>query len=126
MEQLVNLHLAWLNQNIQNLRQNYYNQYIAYNADGLIAHDQDLDQVLKLAQESGEKYTIYFVPRRTGVIAILPIQIRSISHHDWLPNYSVQLKHREVEISAAMLIDSGADFSVISYDMGKKLGTCMK
>jgi len=37
--------LKWLNQNIQTLRQNYCNQYIAYNAKGVLAHDQDLDHV---------------------------------------------------------------------------------
>jgi len=114
--------LEWLNRNIQTLRKNYSNQYIAYNAKGVIAHAQDLDQVLELAQASGEKYTIYFVSRRIGAIVILPIHIRSISRHEWLPNYSIQLKHQEIEISATMLVDSGADFTVISYAMGKKLG----
>ena len=71
--------LKWLNQNLMSLRQNYCNQYIAYNAKGVLAHDQDLDHVLELAQSSGEEYAIYFIPRRTGVIVILPIRIRSIS-----------------------------------------------
>jgi len=114
--------LKWLNQNLMSLRQNYCHQYIAYNAKGVLAHDQDLDHVLELAQSSGEEYAIYFIPRRTGAIVILPIRIRSISRHEWLPNYLVQLKHQKVEISATMLVDSGADFSVISYSMGKKLG----
>ncbi len=34
----------------------------------------------------------------------------------------VQLKHQQVEISVSMVVDSGADFSVISHNMGKNLG----
>ena len=48
--------LNWLNQNIPFLRQNYCNQYIAYNAKGVLA--QDLDDVLKRAQSSEEEYAI--------------------------------------------------------------------
>lgn len=114
--------LKWLNQNIHALRQNYCNQYIAYNAKGVIAHAQDLDYVLELAQSSKEEFAIYFIPRRTGAIVILPIRIRSISRHEWLPNYLVRLKHQKIEISVTMLVDSGADFSVISHSAGQKLG----
>jgi len=75
--------LESLNQNIQTLRQNYYNQYIAYNAKGVIAHIQDLDQVLALAQASGEKYTLYFVSRRIG--AIVFIIMRDLQKSDAQP-----------------------------------------
>jgi hypothetical protein len=114
--------LKWLHQNRAFLQQKYCNQYIAYNAKGVLAFDQELDHVLELAQSSGEVFSIYFIPRRTGAIVILPIRIRSISRHEWLPNYLVQLKHQQVEISATMVVDSGADFSVISHKMGKNLG----
>jgi hypothetical protein len=34
----------------------------------------------------------------------------------------VQLKHQQAKISAPMLVDSGADFSVISLKVGQELG----
>ncbi len=114
--------LKWFYQNRTLLQQKYCNQYIAYNAKGVLAHDQKLDQVLELAQSTGQVFAIYFIPRLTGAIVILPIRIRSISRHEWLPNYLVQLKHQQVEISVSMLVDSGADFSVISHNLGKNLG----
>jgi hypothetical protein len=114
--------LKWFHQNRSILQQKYCNQYIAYNAKGVLAHDQRLEQVLELAQSSGEVFAIYFIPRRTGAIVVLPIRIRSISRHEWLPSYLVQLKHQHVEISVSMVVDSGADFSVISHNMGKNLG----
>jgi Aspartyl protease len=39
-----------------------------------------------------------------------------------LPDYQVKLKHKEFEIKATMVVDSGADFSVISLKSGQDLG----
>jgi hypothetical protein len=72
----------WLNQNRHTLQQKYRNQYIAYNLNGLIAHGPELSQVLESARSSGESFTIYFFPRRTADIVILPIRLRSISRHE--------------------------------------------
>jgi hypothetical protein len=113
--------LTWFYKNRTLLQQKYCNQYIAYNANGVLAHDQKLEPVLESAQSTGQVFAIYFIPRRTGAIVVLPIRIRSISRHEWLPNYLVQLKHQQ-EISVNMLVDSSADFSVISHNLGKNLG----
>jgi len=82
--------LKWFNKNRTLLQQKYCNQYIAYNAKGVLAHDQKLEHVLELAQSSGEVFAIYFIPRRTGAIVVLPIRIRSISRHEWLPNGAIK------------------------------------
>ncbi|MBD2776587.1 retropepsin-like domain-containing protein [Iningainema tapete] len=113
--------LKWLNRNREQLKQ-YAHQYIAYNANGIIAHGQDLRQVLELAQASGELFTIYLVPGFTGSIIILPIRLRSVSRHEWLPNYQVNLKHKEFVFNTTILVDSGADFSLISHKVGQDLG----
>ncbi|GAX41922.1 hypothetical protein NIES4075_29190 [Tolypothrix sp. NIES-4075] len=44
--------LIWLNQNRQMLLDLYKNQYVAYNANGLIAHSENLREVLDLAEAS--------------------------------------------------------------------------
>ncbi|MFE1745639.1 DUF5678 domain-containing protein [Coleofasciculus sp. H7-2] len=59
--------LKWLNRNRQQLK-NYDHQYIAYNAKGIIAHGENLREVLNLAEGSGEIYSIYLVPGFTGLI----------------------------------------------------------
>lgn len=114
--------LGWLNRNRHKLLYSYKNQYIAYNANGLIAHSENLEEVLAEANASQEDYLIYLVPRKTASIQILPIHFRSVVRHDWLPNYSVILKHQEYKINATMLVDSGAEVSLITYKVGRDLG----
>lgn len=63
--------LIWLNQNRQMLLDLYKSQYIAYNANGLIAHSENLREVLQLADASEQVFTISLVPRRTASIQIL-------------------------------------------------------
>ena len=114
--------LQWLNRNRHQLLSSYKNQYVAYNANGLIAHSENLQKVLEQANSCQEDYLIYLVPKRTASIQILPIHFRSVVRHEWLPNYSVKLKHQEYEIAATMLVDSGAEVSLISHKTGQDLG----
>ncbi|KAB8331635.1 hypothetical protein SD80_024485 [Scytonema tolypothrichoides VB-61278] len=114
--------LKWLNHNRQMLLDLYRNQYVAYNANGLIAHSENLREVLELADASEQLYAIYLVPRSTASIQILPIRFRTVSRHDWLPNCHVKLKHRDIDISTTMLVDSGAELSLISLKVGQDLG----
>ena len=64
--------LKWLNRNRQQLKQ-YAHQYVAYNANGIIANSENLREILQLAEASGEIFSIYLVPGFTGSIVILPI-----------------------------------------------------
>lgn len=114
--------LKWLNQNRQMLLDLYRNQYVAYNANGLIAHSENLRAVLELAEASKQTFAIYLVPRSTASIQILPIRFRTVTRHDWQPNYHVRLKHRDIDISTTMLVDSGAELSLISLKVGQDLG----
>jgi hypothetical protein len=91
--------LKWLNRNRQMLLDLYKNQYVAYNANGLIAHSENLQEVLGVAEASEEHFVIYLVPRRTASIQILPIRFGTVARHNWQPNYHVNLKHKSIEIS---------------------------
>jgi len=53
---------------------------------------------------------------------MLLISFRSVSRHEWLPKYQVTLKHKEVVMTSTMIVDSGAEFSVISLKTGRDLG----
>ncbi|MBE9228934.1 retropepsin-like domain-containing protein [Phormidium sp. LEGE 05292] len=114
--------LKWLNRNRSMLLDYYKNQYVAYNADRLIAHSENLQEVLELAEASGEIFAIYLVPRYVASIQILPIRFRAVTRHNWLPDYHVKLKHRNIEITTTMLVDSGAEVSLISLKVGQDLG----
>lgn len=114
--------LKWLNRNRQMLLDLYKNQYVAYNANGLIAHSENLQEILELAKASGQRYSIYLVPRSTASIQILPIRFRSVTRHHWQPNYKLKLKHGSIEIEATVLVDSGAEVSLISLKVGQDLG----
>ena len=114
--------LQWLNRNRKHILPKYKNQYIAYNAKGMLAHSENLQEVLKLANSFQEDYLIYLVPRKTSSIQILPIHFRSVVRHDWLPNYPVTLKHYDAQLDVTMLVDSGAEVSLITNKLGKDLG----
>lgn len=96
--------LKWLNSNRQKLK-NYAHQYVAYNANGIIANSENLREVLQLAEASGELFSIYLVPGFTGSIVILPIYFRTVSTHEWSPTYQVKLKHKELVMNATMIVD---------------------
>lgn len=70
--------LKWLNRHRQNLLDSYKNQYIAYNSKGLIAHSENLQEVLDFAKASGEVFVIYLVPLSTTSVQILPIRFRTV------------------------------------------------
>ena len=113
--------LQWLNRNRRQLNA-YAHQYIAYNANGIICHSENLREVLNFSEASGEIYSIYLVPGFTESIVILPIYFRTLSRHEWQPDYQVILRHKDSIINATMVVDSGADFSVISLKVGQDLG----
>ena len=113
--------LHWLNNN-RGLVKKYKNQYIAYDHQGVLAHGTELSPVLESVKPLGKTFAIYFVPDHSASIVIYPIRLRSLSRHEWIPNYLVHLRHREIELPTTMLVDSGADFSVISKKLGEELG----
>jgi len=115
--------LKWLNQNRRMLRQSYPNQYVAYNAEGMIAHDESLEVVQEIAKASQQPYAIYVIPPcNNASIQIHPIYFRAVVRHEWIPDYPVKLKHRDKEEIVTMLVDSGAEVSLISLRVGRDLG----
>ncbi len=114
--------LTWLNRNRQMLLDTYKNQYVAYNSKGIIAHSENLQSVLELAKAIDEDFVIYLVPRSNASIQILAIRFGTVARHSWLPNYQVKLKHNQIEVATMMLVDSGAELSLISLNFGQNLG----
>lgn len=113
--------LNWLNQNRQKL-DNYGNQYIAYNIKGVIAHSKHWEEAIELAKCSRQSFAVYFLPQNPDILKGLPIKLREVSPDKWLPSYQVNLKYKNKVTSASVVMGAGADFTVIPYEIGKKLG----
>jgi Aspartyl protease len=104
------------------LRRHYTLEYVAYSADKLLAHGPELATVMAAASESGEPFLIDWINRRDGELQILNIRFRALARHEWEPTYPVTLQHREHSADVTMLVDSGADVSLISLQLGHDLG----
>ncbi|NES96227.1 MAG: hypothetical protein F6K32_13530 [Desertifilum sp. SIO1I2] len=115
--------LKWLNRNRKQLFELYRGEYVAYTKERLLAHHEQIEEVLKRAEESGETYAIYLVPRSTQHIQFLSFSyFRSVVRQEWFPNYQIKLKNEDKELSLAMLVDSGAELSLIPLRVGQALG----
>ena len=79
--------------------------------------------VASTSSNDTEEITLFSVPRHVTEIQIPTLRMRSLREDLWQPVYPVTLQadHGEIEKSQ-MLIDSGADFSLIRCQAGKELG----
>jgi hypothetical protein len=112
----------WTIQNRDLLNRKYPNQYVACSLKGVLAHGDNLDLVLATASQSGEYFLIHWVTKKTSSIQILAIKFHVLARESWEPLYPVMLKHKEHQIDTEMIVDSGADVSLISLDLGTNLG----
>lgn len=67
--------LRWLNKNRDTVLDLYKNQYIAYNEKWVIAHGENLQNVLEEANTTNQEFVIYLVPSCRYSIQILPVQV---------------------------------------------------
>jgi Family of unknown function (DUF5678)/Aspartyl protease len=108
----------WVNNNRDLLRQ-YKGKWIAYNEKGLLLSDDTLKSLCEKADKITSDYIVYFIdPFQFGKINFRAIHFRSVFFHDWVPLYKIDLSFEEKSIQIPMLIDSGADGSLISYETG--------
>jgi Aspartyl protease len=107
----------------------YPGEWIAFNPqNGILAHHTSRKELRNMLTEAGFNSTDYVceyihpyeVP--LSPYRILPIRIRSVKKHDWEPKYKIRLQVGDQIIEEMMLIDSGADISVITRQCGKDLG----
>ena len=67
-------------------------------------------------------YSLFKVPRNFYRLRVLSFRIKSLKRHPWVPTYPVKFHFDEGCQKEEMLIDSGADISLINYEFGKLLG----
>ena len=69
------------------------------------------------------KMTLFLVPRHVNQVRIRTLRFRSLREDLWEPVYLVNLQTNHGEIqNCEMLIDSGADLSLIPFHTGRLLG----
>ncbi len=117
----------WYNSNKSKLRK-YKSEWIAFTNDGVIVHDKNLFKVAKATDNLPvSQYTIDYIFDSDFVepVRLLPIRFKNVKRHEWQPKYQVVLK-AQTSKSIEMLVDSGADFSLIPKDLGVILSFCVR
>ena len=122
MEIINNSSHNWVNNNKTLLRY-YKNKYIAYTLqDDIIASDNEMETVIEKAKLITESFSIYFVSPLLFKTRMLPIHFKTVRTHDWEPIREFTISYLNKSITLPMLVDSGADCSLISFKTGKNLG----
>ena len=111
----------WLFEN-RELIAKHKGEWIAYNQNGIVAHSNNLNSLYEKLGKEMEQLRVYLVPRTIGKLRVLPIKFKTVHFGEWIPNYPVIIRNGELSLSTDMLVDSGADSSLISYDAGLRLG----
>ena len=113
----------WLKNNRKSLGA-FAGEWIAFTNSGVIVHNKSGRVVAQQARETNLNYFLKYVhpleiPR---VIRILPIRIRSLKNNKWQPDYLLELGTSKIMEPLTMLVDSGADISIIPKWTGEDLG----
>ncbi len=113
----------WINNNKELLRQ-YRGKWIAHNETEVLAAAEKGEVLMEIVRERKIKeYTIARIHRNwyDGNIRILPIRLRTFQTKNWLPNYEVEIEIDGISRKVEMLVDSGADISLIPFWLGQEL-----
>ena len=103
----------------------YRGEWIAYTNKGVISHDRDYRKmkdaipadVPNLSYVIGRIYESEFVEP----VRFYPVRMRALKAHDWQPRYELHLTAQN-SARVEMLVDSGAELSLITKQLGEDLG----
>lgn len=112
----------WIEANWSSLK-DYVGEWVAYSKDGVIAHDPDYRMMMDQVQLDPQEYIIERVFENEFVepIKFYPIRFRTVKASNWQPKYTVSLKYLQTK-KLRMLVDSGADFCLMTKQLGLDLG----
>ena len=113
----------WVNNNSELLRK-YKGNWVAFNEElGFIASKKTLKETEEEALKIASKMVFYYVnPYSYSGYRFLPIRFNTVKIQPWQPVKLIKLSALDQEVDIDMLIDSGADCSLISYETGLQLG----
>jgi hypothetical protein len=80
-------------------------------------------EVIAHFDQQNQSYSLFKVPKNCYHLRILSFRIKSLKKHPWLPTYPIKFyfDNHTTQIKE-MLVDSGADISLINYEFGRLLG----
>ncbi len=113
----------WLRHNRKSLGP-YAGEWIAFTRSGVIFHHPSGHLVTQQARQTKQEYALKYVhPLEVSrVVRIVPIRIRSLKNNKWQPDYTVSIRTSTISETLTMLVDSGADITVIPKWTGDDLG----
>jgi hypothetical protein len=113
----------WYEAHRRELKQ-YVGEWIAYSKDGVVAHDRDYLTMIAQVHLPPKEFTIehIFASNFVEPAKFYPVRFRTLKSSDWQPTYSITLKHQNRQRQLKMLVDSGADFSLMPKQLGLDLG----
>lgn len=109
----------------EELFENYGGQWVNHYKGKIISHNTDLkkanEEAIHLLKH--KDFTGLYVKQEWGQKICLPIYFKTVDVHPWKPFYEVEISLDNITFDKKnMLIDSGADISVISKKYGEELG----
>jgi hypothetical protein len=114
--------IRWGNRNRRMLRENYRRQFVAYSATRILAAGTDYHQVKAEAEKMGELFLMDWMPALTSDVQFYWIKFYGFTGYEWDPLYPITLTCESNTEEILMIVDSGAQLSLISYEVGKSLG----
>jgi len=112
----------WYQANKNELKK-HRGEWILFTHEGIIAHNKHYLKVSEAINDISSPYLIDHIFETDFVepIRLIPIRFKQVRQHEWQPKYDVTLKMKS-ERALKMLVDSGADFSLIPKQLGIDLG----
>ncbi len=112
----------WYKENRYQLKK-HRGQWVAFTKDGIIAYHQKFKTMMEQIDPKISDYVVERVFENEFIEPpkFLPVRFRTVKKHEWQPKYEVQLTFQRT-IKLKMLVDSGADFSLIPKELGSQLG----
>lgn len=112
----------WIEANWRTLK-DYVGEWVAYSKDGIIAHDPDYRVMISQVKLDPLDYIIERVFENEFVqpAKFYPVRFKSVKASSWQPKYTVFLKYHQTK-KLRMLVDSGADFCLMTKQLGLDLG----
>lgn len=112
----------WHKANQKKLKQ-YRGEWIAYTNNGVIAHHPKFDKMIEKIEDKNIDFVVERIYETEFIepIKFFPIRLRNVKKHEWQPKYEIILTGIN-SFKTRILVDSGADFSLITHQLGVKLG----
>lgn len=112
----------WRKANHQEFKK-YRGQWVAYTKNGVIAHHPKFQGLMDGIEDKSIDFVVERIYETEFIepIKFYPIRFRNVKAHEWQPKYEVVLKAIN-SVKMDILVDSGADFSLIPQALGLQLG----